>query len=224
MTTMPQPQIIISRSLRKTIAMHMLPDGTLEVKAPKLMPMLFINRFISSHMDWIEKQQEKVNARPQAAKKAYLHGEQFLYLGKLYTLTIGNFSEISIVGETLQFPVGLKFRIQKELTDWYIKQAKLVITDRLEKNAQEMNVTYTDMYVSDTSSKWGSCSHDNRLQFNWRLIMAPMLVLNYVIVHELSHTVHKNHSRSFWNKVRSMNPSYRQQMKWLKENGHTLIV
>ncbi len=218
------PDTIITRSLRKTISMHVLPDGTLEVKAPKLMPMLFINRFINSHMDWVEKQREKVHARPKISKREYVHGEEFLYLGKLYKLDIGKYSEIAITGDTLQFPIGLKFRTQKELSDWYIKKAKEVITDRLEKNAEEMEVTYTDMYVSDTSSKWGSCSHDNRLQFNWRLIMAPMLVLNYVIVHELSHTIHKNHSRSFWNKVRSMNPSYSQQIKWLKENGHTLIV
>lgn len=217
-------ETIIIRSLRKTISMHVRSDGTLEVKAPKLMPMLFINRFIESHLDWIEKQREKVRSRPVAAKRQYIHGEEFLYLGKTYKLDIGRYSQIAIVGDTLQFPIGLTFRLQKELTDWYIREAKKVITERLEKNAQEMQVSYTDMYVSDTSSKWGSCSPDNRLQFNWRLIMAPMLVLNYVIVHELSHTIHKNHSRSFWNKVRSVNPSYRQQIKWLKENGHTLIV
>ena len=218
------PDTVIIRSLRKTISMHVLPDGTLEVKAPKLMPMIFINRFINSHMDWVEKQREKVRARPVAVKRQFIHGEEFLFLGKEYKLVIGRYSEIAIVGDKLQFPIGLKFRLQKELTDWYIKKAKEVITERLIKNAEEMQVSYTDMYVSDTSSKWGSCSSDNRLQFNWRLIMAPMLVLNYVIVHELSHTVHKNHSRSFWNKVRSQNPSYRQQIKWLKENGHTLIV
>jgi predicted metal-dependent hydrolase len=218
------PETIISRSLRKTISMHVLSDGTLEVKAPKLMPMIFINRFIDSHMDWVEKQREKVSARPLAVKRQYIHGEEFLYLGKIYRLDIGMYPEIGIINDTLQFPAGLTFRLQKELTDWYIKKAKEVITDRLEKNAEEMQVNYVDMYVSDTSSKWGSCSHDNRLQFNWRLIMAPMLVLNYVIVHELSHTIHKNHSRSFWNKVRAQNPSYRQQIKWLKENGHTLIV
>lgn len=217
-------EIIVLRSIRKTISIRVLPDGRVEVKAPRLMPLIFINRFIKDHQDWIDKQRQKVALRPKTVSHEYNHGETFLFLGKKYKLTLGNFSEISIQGEELRFPIGLTFHTQKELTDWYIKQARVILVDRLTKNAEEMGVSYTDMYVSDTSSKWGSCSHDNRLQFNWRLVMAPMLVLNYVIVHELSHTIHKNHSRSFWNKVRSQNPSYRQQIKWLKENGHTLVV
>ncbi len=75
-----------------------------------------------------------------------------------------------------------------------------------------------------TKSQWGSCTHDNKLQFSWRLIMTPITVLNYVVIHELAHTTQKNHSRAFWDVVRRHCPSYNRQRKWLKEHGNSLVV
>jgi predicted metal-dependent hydrolase len=88
----------------------------------------------------------------------------------------------------------------------------------------KMNATHSGLMFSDTKSKWGTCMHDNRLQFNWRLVMAPRMVLDYVVIHELAHTKEKNHGRNFWAKVRAFTPAYRQHRKWLTDNAHLLTV
>lgn len=151
-------------------------------------------------------------------------GDKYFYLGRKFFLTMGNYPVIRIHGEQLEFPQFLAFRGQKELTTWYIKQARDIITRRTNWYAGQMRTSFYDITFSDTRSQWGSCSKDNRLQFCWRLILAPLLVINYVVVHELAHTLEKNHSSFFWRKVRNVNPSYRQEQKWLQQFGHTLLL
>lgn len=215
-------EIKIVRSNRRTMALHLMPDGTIEVRAPSLMPKFFINDFIYKNSAWIEKRIGKVQKR--AKKRQYIEREKFLYLGNEYELKIGNYVRIEIREDKLLFPLALKFRAQKELENWYKFRAKELITSQVTHYAKEMNTSYADLRFSDTSSKWGSCTHDNRLQFNWRLIMAPLLVLRYVIIHELTHTLEKNHSHKFWARVSAFNPSYKQQIKWLKTHGDTLNI
>lgn len=222
MANIPIPQII--RSHRRTIALQILPDASLIVKAPVHVSMSTINTFISQHTEWIEERLQRLQSRPKAAKRTYTSGDIFLYLGREYRLDVGNHLGIAVKGDTLLFPQGIHFRIQKELTTWYMQQARKIITEQVEYYAKQMSASYTDLTFSDTKSQWGRCTHDNRLQFSWRLVMAPLLTLNYVVVHELTHTTEKNHSRAFWSKVRYFNPTYRQQIKWLKDNGSLLIV
>lgn len=220
MSTIPNYTIV--RSPRKTVSLHILPNGSLEVRAPRLLPEFFIKRFVEQHADWIDKNMKVVTMHKLVTKKTYKSGDELFYLGQKYVLDIGSYTEIHVVDRRLCFPRVSEFRIQKELTEWYQKQAKQIITGRVKANAELMNVSYKELYFSDTKSKWGSCSPDNRLQFNWRLIMAPLLVLNYVVIHELAHTVVKNHSARFWKKVEEYNPSYKQQRLWLKKNGGML--
>jgi predicted metal-dependent hydrolase len=80
------------------------------------------------------------------------------------------------------------------------------------------------MSIADAETRWGSCSIDKNLHFNWKLIMTPLPVIDYVVSHELAHLVEMNHSRNFWEKVRKMFPLYRQYRTWLKRNGHTLTL
>lgn len=216
------PEITIIRSHRKTIALHVLPDGTVEIKAPFLMPKFFINRFIEKNKEWIDKRTKHIQQK-LALQKTYNEGEKFLYLGEEYILKIGNYTSIGAKNGEFLFPQALLFRIKKEIESWYITQAKEIITTETKRYALEMKTSFTSLTFSDTKSQWGRCTHDNRLQFSWRLVMTPLLVLRYVVVHELAHTFEKNHSYLFWSKVRSVNPSYKQQIKWLKEHGNTLV-
>lgn len=202
--------------------MQILPDNTLVVKAPFFLPDILINKFIKDNSGWIEKQKQKVSQK-QARVKKFANGERFLYLGQEYELEIGNFKEIRIVGEKLQFPNFLEFRIKKELNEWYVKQAKRIITEQIDQLVVEVGTKINGLTFSDTKSKWGSCTYDNRLQFCWRIVMAPLITIKYVVIHELVHTKEKNHGRGFWSKVRLYNPSYKQQIKWLRDNGHLLM-
>ncbi len=213
----------IVRSHRSSIGIRITQDGKIVVSAPHLMPNFFIERFLDEKKDWITKSLSKVQAHPKVTSRKYGEGEEFLYLGKPYKLRLGNFKEIAITHE-LQFPVGLQFRAQKELTNWYVRQAREKISQRVAYHSAQMQTSYKSIFFSDTSSKWGTCTPDNRLQFNWRLIMAPLMVLDYVVIHELAHTTEKNHSRDFWNIVRRYTPAYRQHREWLNKNATLLVV
>lgn len=216
------PQII--RSNRRTLTLQILPDRQIIVKAPQFISLGDINKFVDKNSAWITQRLQALDEGRDFTKRQYIEGEEFLYLGKVYKFKIGNYSEIMLEDDYLLFPSFLLFRAQKELTSWYTKKSKEVINNQLKLYAKQMQTSYKSVMFSDTRSKWGSCTHDNRLQFSWRLIFAPLLALNYVVVHELAHTIEKNHSRSFWSKVRLYNPSYKQQIKWFKQHGDKLFL
>lgn len=222
MTTLPPLKII--RSWRKTLSLHVLPDTTLLVKAPYLMPRYAINSFLEEHETWIRRRLAGMKANGGSTGRRYEEGELFLFLGKTRTLTIGNNSIIEVRDDKLLFPHFLLFRIRKELETWYIGQARQIIMQRVEWYAKRMNVDYISISFSDTKSKWGSCTFHNKLQFNWRLILAPMSIVDYLVIHELTHILEKNHSRDFWSIVRRMDPSYKIEDKWLKKHGDKLTL
>jgi predicted metal-dependent hydrolase len=214
----------IIRSHRGSLTLHITPDGKIIVNAPILLPNFLINRFLHEKQEWIHKKLLEVHKRPQATIKQYTEKENFLFLGKHYPLVFTTGTHIMIKEETLYFPKALHFRAKKELENWYIAQAKEIITRRVTVHAEKMKAEYKNLRFSSTKSKWGTCFPDNSLQFNWRLIMAPLLVIDYVVIHELAHTTEKNHSQDFWRKVRLYTPAYRQHREWLNENGHLLMV
>jgi predicted metal-dependent hydrolase len=216
MTSIPDYQTI--RSSRRTIGIQIQPPGVVIVRAPYLIPQFIIRKFVSDHLDWILENLAKFKNLPKIHNPALKEGSEMLYLGKNYPIHIGKYPKINVQGR-LNIPDFLEFRLKKELTNWYIQQAKTVITSRVEYYSKVMQTSFRKIVYSDTSSKWGSCSPDNLLQFNWRLIMAPLLVLDYVVVHELVHTRIKNHQKGFWEEVKIYKPAYKQYIKWLRTNS-----
>ncbi len=156
--------------------------------------------------------------------KKYIEGEEFLFLGEQRKLMFGNYKSIHILNNFLFFPQFLKFRVQKELKVWYLQQSLQHIKKRVEYYAYRMNVNYGSVSVVDTKSRWGACTHDNRLQFNWRLIMVPPAVLDSVVVHELAHTMVKNHSQNFWIQVRKVMPGYSAHRAWINHHQDELVI
>ncbi len=156
--------------------------------------------------------------------KKYIEGEEFLFLGEKYKLKFGNYKTIHLVENHLCFPQFLKFRIQKELQNWYLQKSLEHIKQRVEYYAVRMKVKYISLSIADSKSRWGACTHDNRLQFNWRLIMTPHAVLDSVVVHELAHTLVKNHSQDFWIQVRKVMPGYSAHRAWINHHQNELII
>lgn len=215
------PDFTLIRSHRHSISIHVTPDNGVVVRAPHHSSQKFIEKFIIEKNDWITKALSKTQKHKA---KQYINGEEFLYLGNVYKLSLGDHKQISAESGILNFPQCLLFRAKKELHTWYIKQAEEVITKRVQHFSKVMNTNYKSISFSDTKSKWGTCGPDNSLQFNWRLVMSPLLVIDYVVVHELAHTFEKNHSREFWIKVAIYKPAYKQHRKWLESNSHRLVI
>ncbi len=150
---------------------------------------------------------------------------EFWYLGKKYPLEVRQNTK-SIVEFTDKFYVTSRnMAITKRyLTAWYKQQARNMIQKRLNYFSNTSGLKYHTVSITDAETRWGSCNSQRNLHFNWRLIMAPQPVIDYVISHELAHLVEMNHSRIFWEKVRKMFPLYRQYRTWLKRNGDSLRI
>lgn len=126
--------------------------------------------------------------------------------------------------ETLQLPAAKEWgKSQEKALERFLKStAQVYVIKRTEQLAEKMNVTFKNITLREQSSRWGSCSSAGNLNFNWRLVHAEPNIIDYVIVHELAHRVHMDHSRSFWALVAKFDPEYQIHRGWLKRQGHAL--
>ena len=113
---------------------------------------------------------------------------------------------------------------EKRLEAIYRKAAREYFPKRVSHYAHILGVTYGKISIRDQKTRWGSCSSEGNLSFNWRLILAPPDVLDYVVIHELCHRKEMNHSKEFWTLVESLMPDYKERRKWLRENGKNLTL
>ena len=113
--------------------------------------------------------------------------------------------------------------IKRLLEDWYLKESTKILKARTEELAQQMRVQPCGITVKNYNSKWGSCTANNKISYNWRIIMAPDHIVDYLIVHELSHIIEPNHSKNFWCQVGNYCADFQKKRKWLRENGHKLV-
>ncbi len=213
----------VIRQRRRTIALYINPNGTLTIKAPIFTPDFFINRFVKDKQDWIDKHLSRVKQYPQLEEKQFIDGEEFMFLGKTYPLQIVHSEEIQLTDKLL-FPFKKKRSIKKRIIDWYKEQALETVSKRVEKYATIMKVNYRSIDLSNAKKRWGACSHLDELTFNWRLIMAPLESMDYVVIHELAHTIEKNHSKQFWAIVQQFCPDYKIRRRWLTIHGNAMEV
>lgn len=217
----------IVRSSRKTIALIVNQDGKLTVRAPKRVTNQQIWAFIEQKQVWIAQKQAVARERlSRAASHAFAPGETFLYLGQTYPLEIINTARpaLVLVGGSFRLASSAIPRGMDVFTRWYREQARVVLEERVRLLAEQHRLKYNRLKISSARTRWGSCSSLGTLSFTWRLVMAPLPVIDYVIIHELAHLVEKNHSSRFWNKVAEMMPDYQAKRSWLKENAGRLIL
>jgi predicted metal-dependent hydrolase len=213
-------QIIHSR--RKSVAIIIRGDGRLVVRAPLRLSNARIREFVLSKTDWILTQQAKT-AHRKAPVHTFIEGEDFLYLGRNFPLEIVDDPKSAL---TLDERFHLRRTDQPQarvvFLKWYKQQARQIITDRVNFFAQKHAYNYSRIRLSSARTRWGSCNSKGSLSFTWRLVMAPIEIIDYVVIHELVHLEIHNHSSSFWKKVLEFMPDYKKRRSWLKENGYRL--
>lgn len=215
-------QVTIVRSRKSTLSVRIMPDGSVKVTAPYLLPKWAINQFLKSKEDWIIKHQQIVQARISARQSE----DGYLYLGKRYPIELGkNQKELVEIrdGKMYLASGNTKYR-ETYVTSWYKQQARKIIVSRVHQLAEISGDRFKSISITSAETRWGSCSSEKTLNFNWKLIMAPPEVIDYVIAHELAHLTELNHSKDFWERVRKIYPLYREYRTWLKRNGDTLRV
>ncbi len=186
-------EINITKSWRKTLSMSFDASGTLQVKAPKLLPESQIDAFIQKNHKWIQKHYEKISERKKEAWVHYLFGNPH--------------------------PLPKTDWTKKQWESFYKKQAHEYIKPRCQQLAKKYGFVYKDIKISSANTRWGSCSSKKYLNFSYRLVMAPKDCIDYVIIHELCHLKEMNHSARFWKHVSQIMPEYREKEKHLKEYG-----
>ena len=215
------PQII--RSNRRTLSLSINENADLIVRAPHRVSYDEIQKFISEKSAWIDNQQKLIKARLRDNLN-YNSGNQCLYLGSLYPVKIDNNSikPISFNGQMFTITKDNRETISLLMKSWYKKRFLEIALPRLSYFSDKYNLKVNQVRVKEQKTLWGSCSSKNNINLNYLLIMAPMKVIDYVIVHELVHTIHKNHSAKFWQKVETIMPNYKDSRYWLKKNGYKL--
>ena len=214
------------KSGRRSLSLEIDDKATLTVRSPFRMGDRDIENYLNQYHTWIQKKVlQSKEKQGQVSHTTFVNGEEIIFLGVGYSLRINNdkknfsFNDGVFNLHSSRVEDGASY-----LESWYRKRAKEICLQISSDVAKEMDVTFTNIRINGPKHRWGSCSTKGNLNFSWKLMMAPENVLRYVIVHELSHLTHMNHSRKFWDNVERHMPNYKQYKRWLKDNGHTLVI
>ena len=216
----------IKYSNRKTLNISVERDRSIIVRAPHYLTAEKIDKVVQSKRQWIKEKLNHTQKYPiQSDSKEFVSGETLMYLGKNYQLLI--------VDEEIEgIELDQRFKISKSnqpkanelFKKWYLNQALKKIEPLATKYAKSLGVEYNQFKTSEMKYRWGSCTPANNIIFNWRIIKAPMYVLEYLVAHELVHLMEDNHTPRFWNILSIQVPNYERAKNWLKKNGQLLEV
>jgi len=221
----------LAYTIQKSAKRHKLTisverDRRIVVHVPEGMSDEKIRQVVESKRQWIYEKiahPQKYQDLPHPPGKELVSGESASYLGRQYRIEVvkTGLAEIQFKQRFL-IPASQVGKRQEILKEWFIQKAKDKILQRVKRHAKELGVTYADVKIVDNLYRWGSCTVKNNVNFNWRLIKAPMPVIDYVIIHELAHLIEANHTPRFWNIIRAQAPTMERAKAWLKENGQLL--
>lgn len=217
---------------RKTMGIYVDLYGNVEVRVPKDTTEKNVFQFLEDKWDWVLKNSNEMREKTGEQKsKSYEHGENFLYLGDAYPIHI--FANIEIEQDYVEFSEDVlniyvkqheDERIKQALKRFYYQQCKSLVEKRIQINQKNFKAKPRSIRISDNKSNWGTCDAKMQLTFNWKLAMAPLDVIDYVVVHEMCHMVHLNHDRSFWRLVGKILPNYEEMQNWLALSSWKMIV
>ncbi len=220
---------VIKSKRRKTVAIKVV-DEIVSIHIPEKLPLLIAEAFVTKKASWIKKKLQQQSQR-LANEKQFIEGEQLQFLGQNYTLKLTKASGPISISQTINDiicqgrPQNLNFKsIRNALITWYRAQATEYLTKRTQLLAKQTRLETGDITVKSYKARWGSCNVKGDLQYNWKLILASPAIIDYVIIHELCHTRHHNHSKAFWQLVEQLCPDFKTARQWLKANGYLLTI
>lgn len=211
---------------RRKLTITVERDRSVVVHAPAGTSVETIEEVVRAKRAWIyekTRHSQKYRELPHPPGKELVSGEAALYLGRNYRIEV-------VEDGTTEVQFDHKFLVPRKqaakrkevLRQWYVARANEKILPRVARHALELGVEFASAKIVDNRYRWGSCTVKDNVNFNWRLIKAPMFVIDYVIVHELTHLIEPNHTPRFWNIVRSQTPTMEKAKEWLKINGQIL--
>ncbi len=217
-------KIIIKRTKRKKTIAIKIEGKNIIVLSPKLVSERYLKTILEKKKDWIKNKLEEESLKNTIKKRSFLDGEKFLKFGKTKKL-IYKKSSLNQVVETNNFIkvfCASEKDIKTHLETWYKETLNYYIKEKLEFFKSLMNVEYKGFKIKLYKNRLGSCSYKGSLTFNWKIAMMPHEIINYILIHELSHLKHFNHSKSFWENVKKFCPDYKEKKNWIKANKNLI--
>lgn len=219
---------VIRNARRKRLSIEVCHDGV-KARAPARMRIGTIRQFVDSKSQWIHKSLARLPVK--AAPLTLVDDCPLLVLGESYRLLISTGRKPIFINADEQIVVPIisshlaqEVSVKNKLTKWYKQVALQHLELRVNNRIASMlpGVATPKIKVRDYKRRWGSCDHKGELSFNWRIVMAPAAVLDYVVIHEIAHLKEFNHSKRFWKIVEQQMPEWKSQQKWLADNGSHL--
>lgn len=212
---------------RKTMSLEIKRDGIINVIAPNGLDKTFIVDKVKNKSDWIIKKLDEIEVlNNNRYTRSYESGDIFLYLGKEYILevlvdktTIGTSVSLENNKLIVRSNSNNKDVIQRALKNWYTDETLGITKERINYYKLFFEDTVTSIKIKDQKSRWASCTYKNEILFNLRCSMMPIQIIDYIVVHEMCHMEHRNHSKDFYLAVERILPDYKERVKWLKNNG-----
>jgi predicted metal-dependent hydrolase len=220
----------------KRISLRVHGEKGVEVVYPTNMKRPKARKFLRENTDWLLKTLHKMeNKKSSVHHRQYKQGETFPYMGENITLNLikkthGTTMTIQLTEDMLDISLPPEIElsdtdaIQYAVESFYRRQAKGYITNRTIEIADKLSFKFNRIFIKNQKTRWGSCSSNNNLNFNLRLMMASSEAIDYIIIHELCHLTHMNHSKQFWSLVGKHCPEYKHWDKWFKENSQFLVL
>ena len=229
-------EVVVHRKpRRRTMTIQMGPEEPIKILTAMRVSDQDVLKFLNMKSKWIHKNIQEFEKRPKIVKRQALRGEEWMYLGKpvvvsdAITLLKKPFVVFSEGLVTVYWPENLwATRDQsRHLAFAWIqaaqkKEAERIFKERIQFYGEQMHVMPKRVRLMRAETRWGSCSSKQNLNLNWKLLGAPMEVLDSIVVHELAHLKHMNHSKVFWNFVEQFAPQHSEADQWLKDNQHLL--
>lgn len=215
-------------SRAKNLRLEVDPEAGLRVVVPQRFNPAGLEEVLRRKQNWILDKLDHF-AGAAASLRLMRRGGRVLFRGLEYQVEVeagAGQPPVLALGEKLlvRVPGGAEDQAGAILERWMRRMARLLIEERLEFFGRRLGLAFNRVFIRDQKTRWGSCSTGKNLNFNWRLVMAPPPVMDYIIIHELIHLVEPNHSGRFWTLVAEACPGYGTQRAWLRENGHMLRI
>lgn len=216
------PDLIV-RTYRRSLCLTITKDGSLVVHAPKRLGMNEISKYIQEKEKWILTKQKEIQTK-LSINKDIINYNQFLFLGKKYKIEkVSGIKKIELTDNAFVVPTKIEdIDLKPNIKHWYITNAKKILKERLEYFAELMQIDYASVSISNSKTRWGSCDSLRNIKLNFRLVMLPHKVIDFVLIHELSHIIEFNHSKQFYKIISLVMPGYKLQQKTLKEYDYVL--
>ncbi|MDS0526481.1 M48 family metallopeptidase [Clostridium sp. SHJSY1] len=211
----------VYRTKRKSSLISIDENGEITIKVPIGTSDKQIEELVQRKNEWIKSKLILVNSRKK------LNSDEIMYLGQIYKVKV--MLQPNIKKESVDFNEKIFYvnaceseRAEKVLEKKFREDCKEIILKKIEIYQQYFEKSPKEIKVKEQKARWGSCTYDNRIFFNWKLIMGRESALEYVVVHEMCHMVHKNHSKEYWSLVKKIMPHYEEEHLWLKNNGYLM--